>query len=61
MQGKWSCILYYDLPDLLYYTSKDDWHRKQINHKTDQSMKTDQSVRLFGQMSRLVMANKLYL
>ena len=38
-----------------------DFRRKQRNDKTDQSMKIDQSVRLFGQMPRLVMPDKLYL
>ena len=38
-----------------------DFRRKQSNYKTDQSMKTDQSVWLFGQMPRLVMPDELYL
>ena len=36
-------------------TSNGDWRRKQSNHKSDQSMKTGQSVGLFGQLLLLVM------
>ena len=38
-----------------------DFRRKQSNHKADESMKTDQSVWLFGQMPSLVIPDELYL
>merc|ERR1711888_417740 len=38
-----------------------DFRRKQSNHKTDQSMKTDHSVLLFGQMLCIIMPDKKYL
>ena len=42
-----------------YVTSKGDLRRKQSNHKSDQSMKSGQSVCLFGQLLLLVMLVKL--
>ena len=44
---------------LTYIPVNHNFRRKQSNHKTDQSMKTDQSVRLFSQMPRLIMPKKL--
>ena len=38
-----------------------DFRRKQSHYKTGQSMKIDQSVKLFGQIPRLVMHDELYL